>query len=83
MPKWKPFRLLAALVMLAALSVTGTADAAGFNQYVGFGASTLDSGYFHYNSTGGTAPHHTRSNSINGSPSRSPWATLARLSAMG
>ena len=83
MPKWKPFRLLAALVMLAALSVTGTADAAGFNQYVGFGVAPWIADTFTITLQAGRCRHHTRSNSINGSPSRSPWATLARLSAMG
>ena len=44
--------LLVALLVLLAGRLSGPADAAGFNQYVGFGDSTLDSGYFRYNTTG-------------------------------
>ena len=42
----------AALLVCIAVSLAGQAGAAGFNQYVGFGDSTLDSGYFRYNTTG-------------------------------
>ncbi len=38
--------------MVITLSTSGTSGAAGFNQYIGFGDSTLDSGYWRYNSTG-------------------------------
>ena len=44
--------LLVALLALIAVCLSGPAQAAGFNQYVGFGDSTLDSGYFRYNTTG-------------------------------
>jgi len=30
-----------------------TANASGYNQFIGFGDSTMDSGYFRYNPTGG------------------------------
>ncbi len=49
------FVLLPVLVALAILGFTassGEARNTGFNQYVGFGDSTLDSGYFRYNTTG-------------------------------
>ena len=52
MPKMKQFALKAALFMVITLSTSGTSGAAGFNQYIGFGDSTLDSGYWRYNSTG-------------------------------
>jgi outer membrane lipase/esterase len=40
---------------VAALTAPGAAQAANFDQYVGFGDSTLDSGYFRYHSTGDAA----------------------------
>ena len=45
----------AALLAAVAWTVTasGAASAGNFNQFVGFGDSTMDSGYFLYNSTGG------------------------------
>ncbi|MDR3439527.1 autotransporter domain-containing protein [Telmatospirillum sp.] len=47
--------LRAALLAVSALGLPDMADAAGFNQFVGFGDSTMDSGYFRYNSTGSAA----------------------------
>ena len=44
----------AVLLTLATLSAPGAACAAGFDRFVGFGDSTMDSGYFLYNSTGGS-----------------------------
>jgi outer membrane lipase/esterase len=44
--------LKSALLTLTALSMPGMANAAGFDQFIGFGDSTMDSGYFRYNSTG-------------------------------
>ncbi|HEY0182499.1 MAG TPA: hypothetical protein VGC09_06785, partial [Rhodopila sp.] len=41
---------LAAMVLCAPKA----ARAAGFDQFVGFGDSTMDSGYFRYNPTGGS-----------------------------
>jgi len=38
-----------------AFSAPGAAAAAGFNQFVGFGDSNLDSGYFRYHTTGNAA----------------------------
>ncbi len=46
---------LARIVAFIALNLPLPAFAAGFNQYFGFGDSTLDSGYFRYTTTG-TAP---------------------------
>ena len=51
----KPSALLAAVFACIILSMPGAASAGktvGFNQYVGFGDSTLDSGYFRYHTTG-------------------------------
>jgi outer membrane lipase/esterase len=48
----KPLALLAALFAFIVLNAPGAADAAGFNQFIGFGDSTLDTGYFRYASTG-------------------------------
>lgn len=50
-PKMKQLAIVA-LLAFTALSMSGTSDAAEFNQFVGFGDSTIDSGYFRYNSTG-------------------------------
>ena len=44
--------LVVTLLGASVLSIPETTRAAGFNQYVGFGDSTLDSGYFRYNTTG-------------------------------
>jgi len=43
------------LFCLITLDMSGAVYAAQFNQYVGFGDSTLDSGYFRYNTTGSAA----------------------------
>ena len=49
----KRFALVAALLAAIAFATPGPASAAEkFNQYVGFGDSTLDSGFFRYNTTG-------------------------------
>ena len=52
MPKGKRFAITAALLAMAVLSIPCRAGAAPFDQYIGFGDSTLDSGYFRYNTTG-------------------------------
>ena len=41
------------LLTATAVCAAGTAGAAGFDQFIGFGDSTMDSGYFRYGSTGG------------------------------
>ena len=41
------------MALLATTALASPAAAQGFNQFVGFGDSTMDSGYFLYNSTGG------------------------------
>jgi outer membrane lipase/esterase len=51
-PTMKRLALTAALVALIALSVSGQAGAAGFDQFIAFGDSTLDTGYFRYHSAG-------------------------------
>lgn len=43
--------VLSAMIMFAILS---TASAAEYNQFIGFGDSTMDSGYFRYSPTGGS-----------------------------
>ncbi|WP_243358550.1 autotransporter outer membrane beta-barrel domain-containing protein [Fundidesulfovibrio terrae] len=48
----KQLALVAALFVCILLGTPGAADAARLNQYVGFGDSTQDSGYFRYNTTG-------------------------------
>ena len=54
MLKMKPFVLLAVLLSFTVLGMPSTADAAGFNQFIIFGDSTLDTGYFAF-TTSGTA----------------------------
>jgi outer membrane lipase/esterase len=46
-------RLCTIALAIGALVVPVGADAAGFDQFIGFGDSTMDSGYFRYGSTGG------------------------------
>jgi outer membrane lipase/esterase len=49
----KSFILAVALLMLTvALRMPGVAGAAGFNQFIAFGDSNLDTGYFRYHTTG-------------------------------
>ncbi len=43
-----------ALLALAAFGEAGTACAGSFDQFIGFGDSTMDSGYFRYHLTGGS-----------------------------
>ncbi|WP_300160832.1 hypothetical protein [Solidesulfovibrio sp.] len=51
--KIKRFALAVAFLSIAVLSRPVSSGATGlFNQYAGFGDSTLDSGYFRYNTTG-------------------------------
>ncbi len=52
MPKTQQFALMAALLAFIALGMPGAAGAAGFDQFVGLGDSTLDTGYFRYTPTG-------------------------------
>jgi len=52
MPKMKQCALKLALFIVIALSTPYVASAAGLTQYIGFGDSTLDSGYWRYNMTG-------------------------------
>jgi len=51
-PRMKQSALKVIFFTSIVLSTLDTADAAQFNQYVGFGDSTLDSGYFRYHTTG-------------------------------
>jgi outer membrane lipase/esterase len=48
----RPFGLKAALLTAAVLCAPSAAGAAGLDQFIGFGDSTMDSGYFRYNPTG-------------------------------
>jgi outer membrane lipase/esterase len=47
-------RARVALLALAALGVPEVANAGAFDQFIGFGDSSMDSGYFRYTSTGGS-----------------------------
>ena len=55
MAKWRRFVLIAALLAFTPLGTPGAPCAAEFNQFVGFGDSTLDSGYFRYHSLGNSS----------------------------
>lgn len=55
MRKMHQSALLATLLAFTALSMPGTADAAGFDQFIAFGDSTLDTGYFRYHPSGNAA----------------------------
>lgn len=55
MPTLRQFALSATLISLITIAISGTASAAGFNQFIGFGDSNLDTGYFRYHTTGNTA----------------------------
>jgi outer membrane lipase/esterase len=50
--KMKPFAAVAVLFTIAILSMSGMAGAQKFDQFVGFGDSTIDTGYFRYNLSG-------------------------------
>lgn len=53
MTSTRRFSLVASLLAFFAFSIPGSSGATGaFNQFIGFGDSTLDSGYFRYTSTG-------------------------------
>jgi outer membrane lipase/esterase len=52
MIKMKQFVLEVVLLAIIAPSTPCAASAAGFNQFIGFGDSTLDTGYFRYHTTG-------------------------------
>ena len=50
---WSACRIVkSALLAATALCGAGAANAAGFDQFIGFGDSTMDSGYFRFGSTG-------------------------------
>ena len=46
---------LAAFLAFIASCISGVANAEGFNQFIAFGDSTLDTGYFRYHTTGDAA----------------------------
>ena len=52
MPKINTLAIFAVLVAFVSFCAPGKAGAKGFNQFAGFGDSTLDSGYFLFHSTG-------------------------------
>src|SRR6476660_2745216 len=59
-----------AMLARGVLCAGGTSsNAAGLNQFIGFGDSTMDSGYFRYNPTGGSP----------GLPPGAPIDTIDRL----
>jgi len=55
MPNLRQFALSAIFLALITLAIFDTASAAGFNQFIGFGDSNLDTGYLRYHKTGNTA----------------------------
>ena len=48
MSKMRQFVLTASLLAFTVLSTSGAVGAAGFDQFIVFGDSTLDTGYFVY-----------------------------------
>lgn len=50
----KKIFLVSALSALTMFGTFSTATASGYNQFIGFGDSTMDSGYFRYSPTGGS-----------------------------
>ena len=52
MRKMRQLGVVATLLVLTVLSAPGTAGAAGFDQFIVFGDSTLDTGYFRYHAVG-------------------------------
>jgi len=54
----KQFVHAAALFSFITLSAFGVTSAAGFNQFIVFGDSTLDTGYFRYHTTGNPGIDH-------------------------
>jgi outer membrane lipase/esterase len=56
---------MAALLSFTALSTPGAAGAAGFDQFIAFGDSTLDTGYFRYTTSGSQAFDTAMVNAIN------------------
>ena len=48
----RPFDRKTAVLVVVVLSAPGVAGAAGLDQFIGFGDSTMDSGYFRFNPTG-------------------------------
>ena len=52
MAKMQQFALTATLLAITALGTPGVAGAAEFNQFIVFGDSTLDTGYFRYHTSG-------------------------------
>jgi len=54
MQRTKKIFQITALAAVTSVSTLTAVSASGFNQFVGFGDSTMDSGYFRYHSTGGS-----------------------------
>ena len=54
MPSKSKLLLIAALSVFVISGMNTTANASGYNQFIGFGDSTMDSGYFRYSPTGGS-----------------------------
>ena len=65
MSKPRRLALLATLLCFSALSMPGAAGAAGFDQFIVFGDSTLDTGYFRYSTTGNSTSDAQLVNAIN------------------
>ena len=65
------------MLAAAVLSLPGTADAGSPDQFIGFGDSTMDSGYFRFNPTGGSPSLPP------GAPSNALDIAIARTVAAG
>ncbi len=55
MQKEQKISLVAAITAITTFFALSATNASGFNQFIGFGDSTMDSGYFRYHPTGGSA----------------------------
>ncbi|WP_319588788.1 autotransporter domain-containing protein [uncultured Desulfobulbus sp.] len=54
MQRTKKIFQITALAAVTSVSTLTAASASGYNQFIGFGDSTMDSGYFRYSPTGGS-----------------------------
>jgi outer membrane lipase/esterase len=52
--RWSPRRVANAVLLAGIAGMPAAAVAGGLDQFIGFGDSTMDSGYFRYSSTGGS-----------------------------
>ena len=65
MDKMKQVFLILTWLTITVLNMLGAACADGFNQFIVFGDSTLDTGYFRYHTTGSAVADSEIANAIN------------------